>query len=268
MRRLLLCLALVLVTGLLLALVYHPEATPDEPTSVKVTEGADELPDPDPVAFLEKCLERYNHDIKGMTGILQKQERISGKLQPTEEIEFAFREKPHSVYMRWLKGARRAERALYVEGENNGKLLSRPAGVIARKVAGDVVERDLDSADARQAGRYSLDKFGMKKGTERTLASWKKARARGTLEVKYLGVFQVKEAGDRLCYKLQRPRYDKPEDDGVTSLTVYIDKENWLQVGSVLKGEDNKLIGEYFFRDLKLNPEFKPNQFTPEALKP
>ena len=46
----------------------------------------------------------------------------------------------------------------------------------------------------------------------------------------------------------------------------YFDKENWLQVGVVLKGEDSKLIGEYMFRDIQLNPRFKPDQFTREAL--
>ena len=48
---------------------------------------------------------------------------------------------------------------------------------------------------------------------------------------------------------------------------MYIDKENWLQVGNVLKGEEGRLIGEYFFRDLKLNPDFPPDTFTREALK-
>ena len=51
-------------------------------------------------------------------------------------------------------------------------------------------------------------------------------------------------------------------------MTIYIDKETWLQVGTVLKGDGGKLVGEYFFRDLKLNPEFKPDQFLRAALKP
>jgi outer membrane lipoprotein-sorting protein len=48
---------------------------------------------------------------------------------------------------------------------------------------------------------------------------------------------------------------------------MYVDKETWLQVGSVLKGEEGQLIGEYFFRDVKLNPRFKPGTFTRDALK-
>ena len=40
-----------------------------------------------------------------------------------------------------------------------------------------------------------------------------------------------------------------------------------MQVGSTLKGADGQLLGEYFFRDIELNPEFKPDTFTREALR-
>ena len=39
--------------------------------------------------------------------------------------------------------------------------------------------------------------------------------------------------GGRDCYVLRRTRFLKPERDGVTEQTVYIDKESWLQLGSV-----------------------------------
>src|SRR5262245_3327735 len=77
----------------------------------------DALPDKDPVAFLTRCLERYNQrGIKGYRLTMQKQERLGGVLHPTEEIDVYFREQPHSVLMKWVKGQRLASRALYVEG--------------------------------------------------------------------------------------------------------------------------------------------------------
>ena len=77
----------------------------------------------------------------------------------------------------------------------------------------------------------------------------------------------MKEVGDRLCWKLKRTGYKQPEDaDGVTDLTLYVDTENWMQVGSTLKGADGRLLGEYFFRDLELNPDFKADTFTREAV--
>ena len=221
----------------------------------------------DPIQFLTECLARNDQEVKGYRAVMQKQERIGGRLQPKEIIDVCFREKPHSVLLRWTEGARKAEAALYVEGENNGKMLARPTGLIARKIAGDVVERDVDGSDARQSGRYTLNEYGMKKGMERTLAAWKAAREQGALEVALLGEQRVKEAGDRACYKLRR-RYARPDTEGVNELTIYVDKENLLQVGSVLKGEGGRLIGEYFFRDIQLNPQFGPGQFQREALSP
>src|SRR5262245_41643793 len=106
-----------------------------------------------PIAFLENCLRRYAREVKAYTLTMNKQENIGGKIHPTEVIEVTFRDKPHSVLFKWVEGSRLAERALYVEGENNGKMLARPNGGVARLVAGDVVARDVNGADARQSAR-------------------------------------------------------------------------------------------------------------------
>jgi hypothetical protein len=214
-----------------------------------------------PVAFLEACLLRYQREVTGYTLTMRKQERLGGTVQRAEVVRVAFREKPFSVFLRWLEGARRAERALYVKGENDGQMLARP------KFLPVVVSRPVDGEDARQAGRFPLDEFGLGKGLERTLAGWRDARAEGALHVEYRGEQKVEEAGGRTCYVLRRTGYLRPENDGVTEQTVYIDKETWLQVGSVARGEDGQVIGAYFFRDVRLNPEFEPGQFTREALK-
>jgi len=251
---------LVLIGGSGTWLVFH--ASPPS------TDQMEQLAREDPIAFLENTLRRYKREVKSYSVTFHKQERIDGKLQKKELIEACFREEPHSVYFRWTEGARKAERALYVAGENNGKMLARPEGALARKLVGDIVERDVDGADARQSSRYPLSEFGLKTVALRTLASWKAAKEKDALHIEFLGEVKVAEAGDRLCYKFRRTRYQKPEEDGITELTAYIDKETWLQVGTVLKGKDGELIAEYYFRDIKLNPEFKEKQFTREALKP
>jgi outer membrane lipoprotein-sorting protein len=80
-------------------------------------------------------------------------------------------------------------------------------------------------------------------------------------------VKRIPEVGDRDCYVLHRI-CAKPELDGVKDVTIYVDAETWLQVGSVLKDDKGLLIGSYYFRDIKLNPEFKKDQFTPAGLNP
>jgi hypothetical protein len=218
----------------------------------------------DPIAFLRECLRRYDREVRGYTATLRKQERIGGHLQRSEVIDVAFREKPFSVLLRWKEGARRAAAVLYVKGENRDQLLVRPAGILS--VAGIVV-RDPNGEEAKQSGRYPLTEFGIKIGMQRALASWEKAKKANAFHVDYLGIKKIKELGDRPCWVLRRTRYAAPTEEGVTESTFFFDKENWLQVGSLLKGEEGKLIGEYFFRDIKINPEFPNDTFSREALK-
>jgi hypothetical protein len=221
----------------------------------------------DPLTFLENCLRRYHRDVRGYRMVMEKTERLFGHLYPREVIDVYLREKPHSVFMSWREGARKAERVLYVEGENNGKMLARPAGSVARLVAGDVVERDVDGSDARQSGRFTLNIFGLKKSVERTLASWKAGYDQGQLYVEYLGVHPIRETGNRPCYHFHRV-CAVPENDGVMEQTVYIDHDTWLMRGLVIKGEEGKLIGEYYFRDIEVNPQFKADQFQRASLIP
>jgi hypothetical protein len=187
-------------------------------------------------------------------------------LQPKEVTEIHFREQPFSVIMRWTQGARKADAVMYVDGENDGKLLARPSGALARRIVGDIVARDVDGSDAKASGRVTLNRFGMKNALVKTIKQWQAASDRGALQVEFLGVQKVKELDDRPCYVFRR-LYDQ-EEDGVTELTTYIDEETLLQTGSILKGKDGQLIATYFFRDIKLNPTFMPAQFQPEALKP
>ncbi len=252
----------------------RPERPPERPAPS--ADDGKPLPSPtqmerlakdDPIAFLEACRLRYDREVKSYTVVMDKQERIDGRLHPREVIQVAFREKPFAAYLQWKEGARRAERALYVEGENGGKMLARPATRLLR-LAGDVVARDVDGDDARQSGRIPLSEFGLKNGLVRTLTRWVEAKKQNALHVEYLGVRDVKEVGGRPCYVLRRTRYAQPEEDGITELTIDIDQETWLQTGAVLRGEGDKLIASYYFRDVRLNAEIKPGQFRREALRP
>src|ERR1700757_2375647 len=103
---------------------------------------------------------------------------------------------------------------------------------------------------------------------ERTLASWEAAQKKDELHIEQLGEVKVTETGDRACLGLKRVKYARAENDGVMGMTLYVDKETWLLVGTVLVDGDGELIGAYYFRDLKLNPKFQDEQFTEAALKP
>lgn len=218
------------------------------------------------MAFLEKCLERHEREIRGYKGTLVKQERVQGKTQPNppEVVKFEFKENPHSVYMKWVEGAFDAAAVVYVKGENQDKMMARPNNKFLSLI---VWEEPPNSPKAKRSGRYTIDEFGIKIGLERVLKTWRQRQADNELHVQYEGVFFVDKAGNRPCYKIHRTKFERPEDDGVFDVIVYIDTETWLQVGSILRDQKGQLIGEYFFRDLQLNPEFPPGYFNREMLK-
>src|SRR6266542_3271330 len=199
----------------------------------------------DPIAFLEKCLARYDREVKGYSLTMQKQERLQNKLQKREVIEVYFQHGPapkgHSVFMRWIEGARLAARVLYVDGQNNNKMVVKPAGVGAFLT----VERDPDGPDARRSGRYTVKEFGLRRGLQRTLDSFRAAQKDGALHVDYLGRQKVQEAGGRECFVLKRTGYKKPEEEGITQQTLFVDTQTWLLVGTILKGDKGHLIGVY-----------------------
>ncbi len=214
----------------------------------------------DPVKFLAKCLERYDREVRGYTLTMRKTERVGGELRRTEIILVHFREKPYSVYFDWKHGIGLARRALYVEGENDNQM-------VVKTFLGNLKEFDPNGSTAMSSSRYPITEFGFKIATERVYRTWKEAQAEGTLFVEYLGLQQVPETGDRWCHVLHRTRYARVPEDGVTDLTLYIDRDTLLQLGSVLRDSKGHLMGEYYFRDVRLNPDFPDWQFTREALK-
>jgi hypothetical protein len=215
-----------------------------------------------PLAFLEEALERGEREVLGYSAHLRKIEKVGGYV--VEELEVSFRQKPFSVYMNWLQGARAlgATRVIYVEGENKNKLLAKPKLSFM-----GIQERAVDAPDAKAGSRYTIDHFGMHKGTERTLASMNKARDRGQLHLRYVGEGTDTRLGGVPCYIFVRKPYEPLEEEGLNELILFVDKANWLQVGSILKDAKGDVIAEYFFKDVRVNPVFPEWQFTRKALE-
>jgi hypothetical protein len=113
-----------------------------------------------------------------------------------------------------------------------------------------------------------MNQFGLKQAMERVLETWGPAAAKQKLHVDYLGLYKVSDAGGQICHTFHRHTYEHPEGaDGVAESYIFVDQDNLLQVGSLVLGEGGTLLGEYYFRNIQLNPDFPPEQFTPAMLK-
>ncbi len=217
----------------------------------------------DPLAALEACLARYHREVKGYSAVFEKHDIPGNDGLKKEVADIHFRDKPHSVYMAWTEGMGRAEAVLFVEDENENRMLVRPAGRLLRRL---IVSRPVDG-DPADAGLFNLRQFGFKRTTERTVKEWRQLREKGELQVEYLGVKRLKEAGDCPCW-VWRQLVKKPGADRIAQVFVWIDTATWLQVGTELKDARGKPLGSYYFRNVKLNPKFQKGQFQREGLKP
>jgi hypothetical protein len=227
-------------------------------------------PEKDVLGFFDACIKHYDKTVTGYSLNFWKKESIDGKEQPLEILDVCYRDQPLSVYFNWQQGARLAGKALYVEGENKnaeGKSMILALGAGSLGLLG-VQKRNPESADAKKSGRYPMNQFGLKQAMERVLETWRPASKRGELHVDYLGLYKLTDAGGQLCHTFWRHRFAKPEgDDGVSQAYIFVDQDTLLQVGSLVLGEGDRVLGEYYFRNIRLNPVFAAEQFTPAALK-
>jgi hypothetical protein len=265
MLRTLLCLPLCL----LLAPSYPGEVEwrSGDTRQVAGDRKVEGLPDParDVLGFLDACLKRYDQKVKGYTLVFEKQERVNGKKRKPEVLEVCYQDEPLSVRFDWkVKGNSLADVALYVAGKNVGA--DGRSQIVTLSIIGEK-EIATDSSFAKDASRYTMDKFGLRQATQKIVDGWRAAAKEKALHVEYGGLHEVPQAGGRVCHKIRRYKFAKPENDGITEVIIFIDRETLLQVGSiVLRGDvtqsqDERLLGEYYFHHIQLNPAFGPGVF-------
>lgn len=276
----------------------------DDGNRLPTQEEFDKLAESDPVKMLSACLTRYQREVTGgIHATLQKQERVKGKpdhpeMPPVEVIELWVRgdvpdpetkQTAIEVLMKWRSGAKSVLGAeirgtLYSqkpEAENGlGKVRTWRPDALAFKLSIPIV---ANSDPAKDQSRYCMHDAGLYRTLLRTHEAWKARKAAGELKTEYLGKRIVETLG-RECHIIKRicPRLEidafliggTPSTDpkeGFTEVTIYIDAERWLQIGTELYRTEpdgtRVLLGAYYFRDVTLNATFSPDTFTVDELK-
>jgi hypothetical protein len=229
-----------------------------------------ELVRTDPIAALYASLAAYPNT--GFTAEFRKQERMGGKLGDEEVIRVSVKDDPFSVLMLWQNIKNKG--TLYVRGQNNGKM----------KVWGSPIDVHPQGLMPKMSARYTIEEFGIKQATQRTLRAWTEARKANELEYQFGGRKAMEQAGGRECFALKRvcpadqidpfvtggPAVevtDKNRRDSFRTVTVYLDCETRLQVGTEQHRHDGELTASYWFRDVNLKPTFGDDTFSVKSFK-
>jgi len=186
----------------------------------------------------------------GYTALLEMQEEVGGDLRPVDHIEFKMRREPFSVYMRWPDSE---QEALYVDGENDNRLIVKPTkGLAAFR---RVWRLDPDSRMAKQTWRYAITDAGIEKLVIRIQAFYARPNLVGVaecikeqlsvsrnnltvFEVRFLDEAAVPEySGSRFCF------------DGDTDLLIAVDNYGWSEDGKP------RLIEHYYYDQIEILPE-------------
>ncbi|QDU36724.1 hypothetical protein Mal4_10200 [Maioricimonas rarisocia] len=204
--------------------------------------------------------------IPDYSATLHRQERIGGDLRDPETLVLKLRHEPYSVYMKWKSGDA-GRQLIYVDGQNEGKLLVQPGGFKGRLTG--VLSLDPSGSLAMSECRYPVTKAGLLE-LARTVLEFREADLeRGSGSRCEMHPDQM--LNDRPCY-LFIVEYDSPEVNSLYRKTiVYVDKElqmptcvrnyTWGRDVDPEKIDEETLIEYYCYTDIEMNTQLADADF-------
>ncbi len=199
---------------------------------------------------------------------LVKRERIAGRLQSHQFMAVKVRHQPAAdgsqtpnidVYLRFLAPSRiKGREVLYVEGENNGELLATKGGHGALKHF--TISTALESDQALRDSLYPVNQIGVLNLTRRLIEDGVKHMQADVLRECVVVDKTGATIDDRPCrfievtFPAQRSgiRFHKAQIfiDEKLQIPVRYASYDWPQA----EGEPPRLLEEYTYADLELNP--------------
>ena len=197
--------------------------------------------------------------------VFLRQERVGGELLDETRMEMKVRQKPFSVYMRFLEPpASAGQEVIYVEGRNDGKLVAHAATGLAQAVG--TVQLDPNGMIAMRGGRYPITDAGMTKLVEKLLA----LGARKRLFRQSRTRLEEIEFAERPCLRVEI-RNPAPQGDFRLAIArIVLDKqwdvpvhfEAWEWPSEA--GADPILVESYSYLDLRFDLGLTDLDFDPD----
>jgi hypothetical protein len=211
-----------------------------------------------PVACLQDKLEECKA-LQDYTLTFYRQERLGGALKPMEKIQAWFRSEPFSVKFVWNNPEANYEEAVFVNGENENKLL-----VKERKgfLFLPPTTRAIDPALPAKLGKAKnpITSFGLARMIERSLAPIRDPEIADQVTLDYKGIVKLDTEGVP-AHHLQ---INRPTNDEWIHVRqdIFINAQTTLPAGTDLWKTEEKLDARYRYIDINTNIELTDENFV------
>ena len=211
-----------------------------------------------------KCQEQMN-TIKDYEAKLQKKEQIGSRLL-SQTIQIKFRERPFSVYLKYLNPHVGRE-VIYVQGKNDGKILAHGTGI--ESIVGTMTLSPT-SPDAMEENRYPITMIGISNMLEKVIQQWDVESQYDDIQVKYYPKARI---GQVACKVIETSHSNRRPQFKFHMTRLYIDQQSNLairveQYGFPKRPEDKPpLIEQYTYLDVRPNVSFTDRDFDPSNSK-
>jgi len=211
------------------------------------TEGVAQ-PAIDPMELLLSTKESYTH-IGGYTVTLIRDEAGDGK---PETISIKFR-KPFEVYMKWVKSPNLGRELLYVEGQNDDKVIVKMTGFIG--ILFSVIR--ITPEETQRKGQHGIKDVGVGNMIDRIIEQTRIAQSNGDAVLYYHG---IKEVNGRQVHEVERILPQKSYYP-VHRLVVYIDQTLNLPVEIFGYDWNDKMVEHYHYTELNIQAKLEDSDF-------
>ncbi|MDB4539813.1 DUF1571 domain-containing protein [Saprospiraceae bacterium] len=227
----------------------------------------------DPVLDVARdVLESIDWNIRDYTATMASQVLVDGELQPEKYLFVKIRHEqepengtkiPFAAYTKFLKPQNAAgQEALWVEGQNDDKLIAHAAGLLNLKR----VYLDPNGAMAMKGNRYPIQDIGFRNLIAKIVDHADEDRHHPECQVTLTRDVDI---NGRNCTMLEVTHAEQSPDVDFHLARFYLDDERNIPIAyeaylwPAVEGEAPPLLEKYFYSDIQLNAGLTDADFDP-----
>jgi len=216
------------------------------------------------IRYATGCLEKVEA-LPGYEAKFVKRE-VVGNATVSHEMTIKVRHKPFSVYLYFQKPHEGRE-VIYVEGQNNGKLVAHEAGLLGFAGAMELVPTE---SIAMSENRYPITKAGIANAVRIMVDRWKDETKFGEIDVKY---YKDAKLGTMKCKVIETIHPQPRRQFDYHIARMWIDNETGIPVRMQKygfpkrAGDKPPIVEDYSFLNLKTNVRLTDADFDRENTK-